>query len=139
MRRKIGILVLLSVVTAIILVACINTTTLEDVTWVLESYGEPDNLKTVLEDTEITIAFDSAETKVIGFAGCNSYGGSYELKGNELLIPGPIASTLRSCGERCDDQERQFFKTLETTESYKIEDGKLTISCGNKILVFKRK
>jgi len=35
------------------------------------------------------------------------------------------------------DQEQEYFKLVETTETFQIQNGKLTISCsGNKILVF---
>ena len=110
---------------------------LEDKVWVLESYGEPGNLKAVLEDTEITATFDSAEGQVTGSAGCNSYSGGYEVEGDNLSIPGPIISTEMSCGEQIDKQEYEYLATLQAAESYKIEDGELTITCGNQALIFK--
>lgn len=139
MKSKIGTVIALSLAIAISLVACVNDNALEDVAWVLESYGEPDNLKAVLEDTEITVAFDSAEAKIKGFAGCNSYGCIYEIRENKLFIFGPIAKTTRSCGGPIDTQEFLFLKALEAAESYKLEDGKLIITCGDKVLIFKRK
>jgi heat shock protein HslJ len=111
--------------------------TLEDKVWVLESYGEPGNLKDVLEDTEITATFDSAEEEVTGSAGCNSYFGSYEVKANKLLVPGPIGATEMWCGEQIGEQETQYLTTLQAAENYKIEDGKLTITCGNQVLIFR--
>ncbi|MFC1912433.1 META domain-containing protein [Chloroflexota bacterium] len=57
----------------------------------------------------------------------------------ELAIPGPLMSTMMSCGEEKDQQEQQFFTTLQSAESYQIDDGKRTINCGNNILVFKQK
>jgi len=125
---------------ALWLVACgTGAEDLEDKTWVLESYGEPDSLNTVLEDSEINITFDSAEGTVNGSAGCNSYFGDYEVKGNKLSLPGPIGSTLMSCGEEIDEQERQYLGALEVTESFKIEGDKLTINCGQQVLVFELK
>ena len=79
--------------------------TLEDTTWVLESYGEQGNLQAVLEDTEITAVFDSAEGKVSGSAGCNNYFASYQINNNELSISA-IGSTEMYC-EGLREQEQQ--------------------------------
>ena len=116
-----------------------ETVTLEDTTWVLQSYGERGNLKTLIKDTEITIEFKSAENQFSGSAGCNHYFGSYDVKGSNLSIPGPIGATEMSCGEDIDKQEREYLTTLQAARSYNIEDGGLTIICGAKFLVFKSK
>lgn len=109
---------------------------LEDKRWVLESYGEPGNLQTLLPNTEISATFKSDENEVGGSAGCNTYSGGYELQGSNLSIPGPIAVTAMYCGDEIDEQEREYLTTLESAESYEIEDGELTINCGSKVLVF---
>ncbi len=109
---------------------------LEDKSWVLKSYGEAEDLKDVLEDTEITATFNQEEGQVTGSAGCNSYFGSYEVEGDNLSIPGPIVATEMSCGEQKDTQERDYLSILQAAESYEIEDGKLTINCGNQVLIF---
>lgn len=110
---------------------------LEDKVWVLESYGEPENLKAVLPDMEITATFNSAERKVTGSAGCNSYFGGYEVTGKDLSIPGPIVATEMWCGEQIGEQELEYLTALRAAENYKIADGKLTITCGNQVLIFK--
>lgn len=112
---------------------------LEDTLWKLESHGETENLKDVLEDTEITATFNSDEGQVTGSAGCNSYFGSYEAEDANLSIPGPIGATEMSCGEQKDTQEREYLSILQAAESYEIEDGKLTINCGNQVLIFESK
>ena len=114
-----------------------ETLTLEDTTWVLESYGDKENLQTVLEDTEITIEFKNAEDKFGGSGGCNNYFGGYEINKNELTIITPIGSTMMACPEPIMDQEQEYLKLRETTETFQIQNGKLTVSCsGNNILVF---
>ena len=137
MKLKLLALVLLAI--TISLVGCGKSVALEDTTWVLESYGEQGDLKAVLADTEVIATFKSAEGQVAGSAGCNSYGGSYELAGNKLSLPEPLISTMMSCGDQIDQQEQQYLAALQSAESYTIEDGKLTIKCVNKILVFKQK
>jgi heat shock protein HslJ len=124
------------------LIAC-NTGTgdamLEDTRWVLESYGEPGNLKAVIADTEITAEFVSAEDTVKGSAGCNSYFGSYELKGSQLSIPGPIGATEMYCmePEGVMDQEQEYLAVLQLAQSYEIDGDKLQINCGSQALIFK--
>ena len=111
--------------------------TLEDTTWVLESYGERGNLQAVLEDSEITAEFKSADGKVGGSAGCNRYFAGYEINKNELTVKSPIGSTMMACPEPVMEQEKQYFSLLETVETFQTKNGKLTISSsGNQILVF---
>lgn len=136
MKLKLLVLVVLAI--AISLVGCGKSIPLEDTAWILESYGEQGNLKAVLPDTEVTATFKSAEGQVAGSAGCNSYGGSYELSGNSLSIPGPLMSTMMTCGDQIDQQEQQYLAALQSAESFKIENGKLTINCSNNILIFKQ-
>ena len=135
---KIKILAIIFLLISIIgLAACGSGASIEDTIWELESYGETGNLQTVIQDTEITIEFKSAESKVAGSGGCNSYFGGYEINKKELTIIPPIGSTMMACPEPIMDQEQEYFKLLETTETYQIEKDKLAISCsGNKMLVF---
>ena len=112
---------------------------LEDTIWVLEEYGDPDNLTDVLEDTEITIEFVSTEGTVKGSAGCNSYFGSYEVEDNQLSVPGPIGATVMYCmePEGVMDQEQDYLMILQNAETYEIEGDQLQIFSGDKVLILK--
>lgn len=116
-----------------------KTEQLEGTKWALQSYGEPDNLKDVLADTEITAEFVSSEGTVKGSAGCNSYFGGYELKGSQLSIPGSIGVTEMHCmePEGVMEQEQKYLATLQLAKSYKINDDELRINCGSRVLIFK--
>jgi putative lipoprotein len=117
-----------------------ETLTLEDTAWVLEAYGNKESFKGQIENTEITIEFKSAEGNFGGSGGCNNYFGGYEINKNELIIKSPIGSTMMACPEPIMEQEQEYFKLLETTETYQIQNGKLIISCSdNKGLVFVKK
>jgi len=136
-RNTIKVLVFLFLAGALWLAACgTGAEALEDKTWVLESYGEPGSLETVLVNSEITATFDSAEGTATGSAGCNHYFGGYEVSGSKLSFPGPIAATEMWCGEQLDKQEREYLNALMDAESFKIEGDKLTINCGQQVLVF---
>jgi heat shock protein HslJ len=112
---------------------------LEDTVWVLQSYGAPGNLKDIITGTEITAEFVSSEGTVKGSAGCNSYFGSYEIEGSQLLIPGPIGATEMYCAEPegVMDQEQEYLAALQLSENYEINDDELTVHCGNQVLIFK--
>ncbi len=111
---------------------------LEDITWILESYGEPESLQTVLEGTEITALFDSAEGQVSGSAGANHYSGAYQISKNKLSIQEITHTEMyRLDPEGIMEQEDYYLKTLQAAESYKIEDGKLQITSGNQVLIFR--
>ena len=112
---------------------------LQDTVWVLESYGEQGNFNTTLADTEVTVTFKGSDGQITGSAGCNNYGSGYVLDGNKLSLPGPLISTMMSCGDAIDRQEQQYLAALQSAESYTIKDGKLTIQCAGAILVFTQK
>lgn len=134
---KVKILTVLLLSSIIGLVACSSGASMEDTAWELESYGEKGNLQTVIQDTEITIEFKSAEEQIAGSGECNSYFGSYEINKNKLTIIPPIGSTMMACPEPIMDQEQEYFELLEITETFQIQNGKLNIFCsGNKMLVF---
>ena len=116
-----------------------KTKQLEDNKWTLQSYGESGNLKDVLADTKITAEFVSPEETVKGSAGCNSYFGSYELKGSQLSVPGPLGVTEMYCmePEGVMEQEQEYLAILQLAESYKIDDDELRINCGSQFLIFK--
>ena len=106
-------------------------------TWILQSYGEQNNLNAVLEGTEITVFFDDHFNQVMGEAGCNSYMGVYESDNSELTITS-LANTEKACldPEGVMDQEQQYLKLLRAAESYSIEGEELQINCGNQLLVY---
>ena len=112
---------------------------LEDTTWVLISYGEPKYLRSVLPNTEITIGFVSSDGSVRGSAGCNSYGGGYDVDQDKLTFPGPLMGTAMACPEPIMNQEMEYLKTLQAAENYKIEGNQLQITSGDKVLNFKLK
>ena len=117
-----------------------ETITLEDRVWMLESYGEREKPKLLIEDTEINIEFKSAEGQFSGSTGCNQYFGSYEMDGRNLSIPGPIGATEMACLEPIMRQEQEYLKLLESVESFRIQNDKLIINCSdNKGIFFIKK
>ena len=140
MKLILGMLSLLLLVAPGLSACCISTdqAMVEDIRWVLESYGEPGKPKAVVADTEITAEFVSNEQTVKGSAGCNSYFGGYELRGSQLSIPGPIGATEMYCAEPegVMDQEQEYLALLRLAESWEIDGNELQVKCGSQILIF---
>ena len=141
MKTRTSMLLTLTAVAAIALAACAAqepAPALAGRTWVLQSYGQQDDPQDVIEGTEVTATFDSGEGEVTGSAGCNSYFGSYELKGSELSI-GPLASTEMWCEspQGVMDQEMAYLAALGAAETAEVEDAELCILCsGGQVLLF---
>ena len=132
MKRLLGLLLLLLIV-FVGLTACNTGTgvaTLEDTAWVLESYGEQNNLQAIIEDTEITATFNSANSEVSGSAGCNTYFAGYEVRGSKLSIF-EMAFTEMACvsPEGVMEQEQEFLTILTNAQSFQTDNTTLTIFC----------
>ncbi len=137
--KKYGILLMvLTAAMILIITGCSNSSVseIEDTKWVLDSYGDRDNPRDVLEGTEITATFNSEDSRVTGSAGCNSYFGGYEI--DDGLSVGMLANTEMWCGEPEGrmDQETEYLKILQAAEDYTINDGMLTIDCGDDVLIY---
>lgn len=110
----------------------------EGVTWVLKSYGDPDNLTPAVPDAETTLTFNKDNHEVGGSGGVNGYGGNYVIDGGGLTITGVIR-TLMYGPEPVQTQENAFLKILESAKSFKIDGNQLTITGTEGTLVFIQK
>ena len=110
----------------------------EDMKWILESFGEPGNQQAVLEGTQVTVTFESAENQLSGSAGCNSYFGDYEVNGSKLSIH-QLANTEMAClePEGVMTQETRYLQALHAVDSYELLDGKLRLNSEGQVLVFR--
>jgi heat shock protein HslJ len=89
--------------------------------WDLSSLDE----KLPLQGRKITIEF--GEGKLSGSSGCNSYSGSYEIKGNKIKT-GAIGITLMSCVDPgVMEQEQYFLAYLQDAQSFTLSSGQLRI------------
>jgi len=131
----------LVVILALFAGACGHTNTqnqdIEDIKWILTTYGEPDNLTTVIEGTEITATFEKTYRQIRGSAGCNSYSGQYEIDNGNLSIS-QIAWTEMAClgPEGIMEQEQEYLDILTKAESYQVDGVVLQINCKDKVLIY---
>lgn len=129
------------VLAGILLSACSGGTAASLIgTWKLVSYGSPDNPTPAAADVDTSITFGEDGT-ISGNAGCNDFGGDYEVDGNKITF-GPISSTLMMCADTAiGDQETAVFNTLNETVTYVIDGDVLTITSadGSSAIVLARK
>lgn len=95
---------------------------LEGTSWtVTELGGTP-----LVEGTSITAQF--ADGKIGGSAGCNSYGGSYEITSEGVTVS-DLASTMMACTDPgVMEQEQQFLEYIQNIQSIEVDTNQLTIT-----------
>ncbi len=103
----------------------------------LETYGKPSDLIPVIENTNIPVDF--SDGVISGSTGCNAFEGTYKVDGDALTI-----HYETSPGPRCDlssivEQEQMFLSLIVKAESYVIDGDTLTIDCGERVLVLRRR
>jgi heat shock protein HslJ len=129
--KKIIITVILLMISVNGLMGCsAPDSMIEDTRWYLTSYGLQDNVKDIIEESEITATFNSAEGKVSGSGGCNTYFAKYEVRDSKLSIF-EMAFTEMACIsiEGVMEQEQEFLSLLASAQSFQTDDTKLTIFC----------
>lgn len=114
-----------------------GTSSIENKTWKLESYGQEASLNKVLSGTEITVTFEGGKDQVRGSSGANTYSGSYRLNGNTLSIL-ELAWTemYRMDPPGVMEQEAEYLKLFKAAESFIIENSKLKITSGDQVLIY---
>jgi uncharacterized lipoprotein YbaY len=99
--------------------------TLTNTTWRLESYG-PTSAPTPATASPATLTF-SPEGGVGGNGGCNVFGGSYALEGEEIVFS-QLVSTLALCAdEAVNQQERAVLQALQGRVRYALSANRLRL------------
>lgn len=104
--------------------------------WKLTSYGPRESLSPALEDVEAFVTFNEDGT-VTGTSGCNEFGGSYTVDGNEIAFE-EITSTLMLCDTPLMGQEEAMYQVLSETVAFQFEGNTLTLMKNGVLLVFER-
>ena len=123
-------------------------------TWVLKYYGEPGKLRMPYPWSEITLIINACATAeqkigdITGSAGVNWYYGNYEVDGNKFITYTVIGEekhidslvcTLIGGPAHLMAQENRYLDILTSARTYQITNGRLDISSGEELLVFKWK
>ena len=100
---------------------------LANTAWVLVSYGAPGAETPVVAGSTVTLEFDAGD-QAGGSAGCNSYGGHYQVDGDAISFS-EIVQTLMACeDEQVMEQEAQHLAALETASQFELSGDSLAIT-----------
>ncbi|MDX1676756.1 META domain-containing protein [Arsukibacterium sp.] len=80
----------------------------------------------------VRMLFDSQD-RIYGFAGCNSFNGSYKQQANRLNVAG-LASTQKYCSES-SKLEQQFTTSLQAADRAEVNGSKLQLFKDNNLLI----
>jgi heat shock protein HslJ len=111
-------------------------TGLENTNWNLVSFGGPGAEQPIIEGSAITLMLAGGQAG--GSGGCNSYGGTYQVDGNNISFE-EVVRTERACLEEgVTEQEQRYFEALESASTYQVEGNQLHITYdgGNGLLIF---
>ena len=94
---------------------------------------------TQLGDTDVSankmvISFDDATNRISGYAACNNFFGSYETENNTITF-GNVGSTKKMCQKDLMAFESQFLKSLNSVNSFSIEDSGISFSENDQVLI----
>lgn len=99
--------------------------------WLLETLeGQPVE---PAENQEQAIYFQLQEkgNRVMGFAGCNTFNGTYTLEEGMRIRFSQMLSTLKACPDVNVD-EQAFLEVFELTDNYTINNGELSLNVGRR-------
>ena len=138
-RSLIAYIITLTILLALGAAACggDSSSSLDDTSGVLESFGPQGATQALLTDTEITAAFDGLEGTLTGSAGCNSYFADYAVDGRDLTLSS-LAWTERACQspKGLMEQEQAYLGALGTVDRFDVDDTRLRIFYSGGVLVF---
>ncbi len=112
---------------------------LEDTRWRLVSYGDPGSQTPVIEETEVTLNFESGG-QAGGSGGCNSFGARYQVSDGTISFSEIISTEVYCSPEEVMEQEQQYFEALRTAGDVEVTDDQLRIwyGDGEDVLTFVR-
>ena len=112
----------------------------EDMTWVMEAYGDSSSYNLALENVEFTLYLDTTDGSLSGYVGPNRYEGKYRLYGDKLSFPGhEYFVTLLGTHEAVQQQQSSYFSILMNADTCEVIDGKLHITGGDSWIIYYKK
>jgi heat shock protein HslJ len=99
---------------------------LTGIDWRLATLGPVGAETGVVAGTTVTLKLGE-DGRVSGSTGCNSYGGTYQVRGDNISFS-RIVSTRRAClDQNANEQEHRFLSILETANRFRLASNRLTI------------
>jgi len=98
--------------------------------WNINAYLQANNqaFNSVVNGSSPTAVF-GADGSLSGTTGCNSFTGTYTVKGDALTIS-PLATTRVACAPNLSDQEAGILAALQTATHFEVTRGRATLYNG---------
>lgn len=94
--------------------------------WRLVSFGAGSSETSLVAGTTVTLRFGE-DRRASGSTGCNSFGGTYQIRGDNITF-GRLISTKRAClDQNANQQEQRFLSALEAANRFRLSSNRLTI------------
>lgn len=112
---------------------------LEGTQWELDSFGPQGSQAGAVEGARLVMVF-SAEDRVGGTDGCNTFEGEYAARFGRLLFQNLSDSRVTCTDQKLLAQEAAYLRALKAAGHYELLDGRLIIwyGDGQNTLIFKR-
>jgi len=89
--------------------------------WKLKTFHGKEVKMNKNQEQEVHFILKDKDHKIQGFSGCNTFMGSYDLKGGNVIKFSQMAGTLKACPD-LDFNENDFLRIFEEMDHYK-QDG----------------
>jgi heat shock protein HslJ len=109
---------------------------LEGVDWVLDAASMGSLVDRVPKDARVDLRFQDGETR--GNAACNSYGGSYDAKGDGSISFGQMSMTAMACDDPLMALESAYLHALQAVSGFQVTGSGLVLTGGDVALTFVR-
>ena len=83
------------------------------------------------QEREIYFILEANTNRIKGFAGCNTFNGSYTLEEGKRIGFSQIATTLKACSD-LPVNESEFLKVFELANNYTINGDTLSLNIGRR-------
>lgn len=104
------------------------TAQLTDKRWLLRELRGQNIMAAANPAAQVFLQFNAEGASLHGFAGCNSFSGSYMLEEPTRLRIPELASTLRACLDQSETAlESEVLAVLREVDSFAIADGRLSL------------
>ena len=106
---------------------------LGDVVWYLESFGSIAGPRPIIENSSVSLSFDSATSRIVGVGGCNDYSADIELDNkNQNITISNLSFTEKACDKPAGvmEQEQNFFATLQQVQFVNFDQNRLDMVVG---------
>ncbi|WP_289023984.1 META domain-containing protein [uncultured Salegentibacter sp.] len=99
--------------------------------WKLKTLGGQEVKMSENQEREIHFILESNTNRIKGFAGCNTFNGTYALEEGNRINFSQMAATLKACSNLTIN-ESEFLKVFELANNYTIKGDVLSLNIGRR-------